>query len=66
MSSEMYKWAYDGEVLRFGQYVGNFKGVTMAPTEKKAMSNFKYQYAKKVGYSAQSQFTLIAKPVRIG
>lgn len=43
----MNKYAYNGPVMMFGKCVTNWKGETMAESEKKAKSNLIYQYKKK-------------------
>ena len=43
----MAKYVYDGPVLFFGRYIGNFRGETVARSEAKARSKLTYQYKKK-------------------
>lgn len=43
----MNKYTYNGPVMMFGRWVANWKGETMADSEKKAKSNLIYQYKKK-------------------
>jgi hypothetical protein len=43
----MNRYAYNGPVLIFGKCVANWKGETVADSEKKAKSNLTYQYKTK-------------------
>ena len=38
-----YKYQYDGPVMAFGNYRGEFKGETFAPNETRAKANIAYQ-----------------------
>lgn len=40
------KYIYEGPVLVFGKFVGNWKGETVADSEQKAKSNLAYQFRK--------------------
>ena len=43
----MDKYEYKGQVIRFGKIISyNYKAYTMAESEKKARSNFLYQYKR--------------------
>lgn len=61
--SDNYKvYAYDGPVMIFEQCVEyNWHAETMAPSEAKALSNFKYQYKKKINRLAGCKVTLPGK-----
>lgn len=51
----MHKYTYVGPVVRFGVVLSNkWRGETWAPSEKKARSNFAYQFKKANGYVAGS------------
>ena len=40
------KYLYDGPVMVFGKFVGNWRGETIADSEAKAKSNLAYQFKK--------------------
>lgn len=43
--NELYKYRYSGPVVQYGKIVANhWKAETIAPSEKKARSNFMYQF----------------------
>jgi len=59
----MYKYSYTGPVTQFGKILAyNWKAETMAPSEKKAKSNFMYQFKKS---NNQIQKTKIELPGKI-
>lgn len=43
----MKRFTYDGPVMVFDRCVGNWRGETMAESERKAKSNLVYQYKKR-------------------
>lgn len=42
----MPKYLYDGPVMVFGKFVGNWRGETFAHSEDKAKSNLAFQFRK--------------------
>lgn len=46
MDTELHKYTYDGPVICFGKYIGNWHGETIAKTRDKAKSNLLYQCKK--------------------
>ena len=42
----MPRYSYNGPVMVFGKFVGNWKGETYADSEAKAKSNLAYQFRK--------------------
>ena len=42
----MAKYVYEGPVMVFGKFVGNWRGETIADSERKAISNLSYQFRK--------------------
>lgn len=59
----MEKYEYDGQVLnKYGQIISyKFKAYTMAESEKKARSNFLYQYKKSNGLALHTKIDLPGK-----
>lgn len=59
-------YSYDGPIKVFDQIVtSQWKGSTIAPTEKKARSNLAFQYKKESGRSRTSKVSLPGKLVVI-
>ena len=55
-----YTFVYSGPVKSFGAIVNpNWKGITVAPSRTKALSNLCYQYKKKTGKSQNYKVTLL-------
>lgn len=55
-------YSYDGPVMEFDRIVANqWKGSTIAPTEKKAKSNLSYQYKREHGKTPASKISLPGK-----
>jgi hypothetical protein len=48
------KYLYEGPVMVFGKFVGNWRGETIAPSESKAYSNLAYQFKKQNNRSANT------------
>lgn len=48
------KYLYDGPVMVFGKFVGNWRGETIATSEKKAKSNLAYQFKKQNNRAANT------------
>ena len=42
----MARYVYEGPVMVFGKFVGNWRGETIADNEAKAKSNLAYQFRK--------------------
>lgn len=62
----MNKYIYDGPVLEFNTCITNrWYGYTYAPSEKKALSNLKYQFKKTNNRTANSKITLPGKIISI-
>lgn len=51
----MAKYLYDGPVMVFGKFVGNWRGETIAPSEGKARSNLAFQFKKQNNRSANTE-----------
>lgn len=58
MSETYYKYSYDGPVMIFENCVGNWKGETVAPSERKARSNLTYQCKKACNLMPSSKVVL--------
>lgn len=50
----MAKYVYDGPVMVFGKFVGNWRGETIATSEGKAKSNLAYQFRKQNNRAANT------------
>lgn len=62
----MQLYSYAGPVEYFGRCVAdNWKASTYAESEKKARSNFEYQFKKRHGLMAGSRITLPGKIVMV-
>lgn len=62
MYDDYHKYTYEGPVMVFDTCVAsNWKGETMAPSEKKAKSNLAYQAKKQMNVVAGSKVTLPGK-----
>jgi hypothetical protein len=61
----MERYAYNGPVLMFGKWVANWKGETMADSEKKAKSNLAYQYKTKNKLVPSTKVTLPGDLTRV-
>lgn len=48
------KYRYDGPVMVFGKFVGNWRGETIADSEPKARSNLAYQFRKQNNRSSNT------------
>jgi hypothetical protein len=48
----MDKYIYDGPVMFFGRFTGNWKGETMASSEAEARKNLTYQCKKRLKLGA--------------
>lgn len=57
----MSKWIYDGPVTVFGKLIGNWRGETIASSEKKARSNLAYQFKKQNNRTASAVIDLPGK-----
>lgn len=58
----MYKYYYDGPVMIFEKCVTNrWRGETVAPTNKKALSNLGYQYKNQNNLCATARVQLSCK-----
>lgn len=58
----MTTYIYEGPVMEYGRCIANrWEGCTTAPTEKKAISNLKYQFKKETGRIAGTKIDLPAK-----
>lgn len=56
------KYRYEGPVMEFDKLVANnWKGETIAPSEKKARSNLAFQYKKRNNRVAGTKITLPGK-----
>ena len=56
---ERSKYVYDGPVLEFDNVIADqWKGETLATSEKKARSNLAYQFKKQYNRTAGSKITL--------
>lgn len=63
----MNKYIYDGPVLLFGKCIMNhWTAETMAVSEKKAKSNFAYQFKTRYNKVANSKIELPGKIIMIG
>lgn len=58
---ENHKYVYDGPVMMFGRWIGNFKGETTAESEEKARCNLAYQFKKKNNRIAGTKIDLPGK-----
>lgn len=61
MGEVNYKYSYNGPVMIFERCVGNWKGETIAPSERKARSNLAYQCKKACNLGPSSKVTLPGK-----
>lgn len=60
--NELHKYVYNGPVMEFDICVSDhWKAETMAVSEKKAKSNFKFQYKKKNNKSQSAKIDLPGK-----
>lgn len=58
----MNKYIYEGPVYEFDTCViDNCKVETMAPSEKKARSNFSYRFKKRLGLTSDTKIKLPGK-----
>lgn len=58
----MPRYSYQGAVMEFDRLVSNnWRGETVAPSEKKARNNLIFQYKKQYGKTAGSKITLPGK-----
>lgn len=56
---ELNRYLYNGPVCRFGRCIAyNWKGETMATSEKKARSNLEYQFKQAANLVAGAKVTL--------
>lgn len=63
----MNRYSYNGPVMEFDNCVQhNWKGETMAVSEKKAKSNLTYQWKKQHGRSASTKIRLPGKLMLVG
>ncbi len=63
----MNRYSYNGPVLEFDRCVAhNWKGETVAVSERKAKSNLTYQFKKKYNKTPQTKITLPGELVLIG
>lgn len=61
----MFKFSYCGPIEKFGRCIeNNWRGETMAPTDKKARSNLAFQYKKQAGLQPGARITLPGKIVK--
>lgn len=61
------RYRYDGPVMEFDRLVAsNWKGETIAPSERKARSNLAYQYKKSNNRIAGTKVTLPGKIMMVG
>lgn len=59
---DYHKYTYDGPVMEFDRLLADhWKGETMAPSEKKAMSNLIYQFKKQNSRIVGTKITLPGK-----
>lgn len=66
MEKELHKYSYIGPVMEFDKLVAEqWKGETMATSEKKAKSNLAYQYKKKNNRIASVKVTLPGKVILV-
>ena len=62
MHEEYHKYVYEGPVLYFDRLVAeDWKGETMAPSEKKARSNLTYQFKAQNNMLPGSRYILPGK-----
>lgn len=62
MEGEYHKYVYDGPVMSFNMLLADhWKGETVAPSEKKALSNLTYQFKVKNNRIASSNIKLTGK-----
>ena len=61
----MNRYVYDGPVLIFGRWVTDWKGETIADSDKKAKSNLTYQYKKKNKLLPNTKVTLPGELTRV-
>lgn len=65
MDQQMHKYTYDGPVMEFDRCVQeHFKAETYAVSEKKARSNFTFQWKKQNGRVARTRIELPGKIVK--
>lgn len=58
----MNRYLYEGPVEEFGRCIAqHWEAATYAPSEKKAMCNFEYQFKKQYGKVASAKITLPGK-----
>lgn len=58
----MQKYCYNGPVMQFNKcYLQNWRGETIAPTEKKARTNLIYQCKRQYGLSIAAKLSLPGK-----
>lgn len=62
MYEEYHRYAYEGPVMEFGVCVSNnWKGETVAPSERKARVNLAYQFKKNTNRLSDTRITLPGK-----
>lgn len=63
----MNRYSYNGPVLEFDRCIAhNWKGETVAVSERKAKSNLTYQFKKKFNKTPQTKISLPGELVLIG
>ena len=63
----MNQYKYDGPVEEFGRCIANrWQGTTYAASEKKARSNFAYQFKKQFNKAPSCKVTLPGKVELVG
>ena len=63
---KVYKYAYDGPVMYYGKIFNKqWKGETVAPSESKARSNLRYQYAQANNRKVTTGISLPGKITKI-
>lgn len=62
----MYLYSYEGPVVEFDRCIANcWRGITRAPSAKKARSNLTYRYKKENNKIPASKITLPGKIMRV-
>ena len=63
----MPKYVYDGPVMEFGRIlVYRWRGETLAPTDRKAISNLEYQFKRNNNRLPGAKITLPGKLKMVG
>ena len=67
MREQNFKYVYDGPVLEFDRVITErWRATTFAPSERKARSNFTYQFKKQFGKDPATKINLAGEIRLVG